>query len=151
MLLLLRQGLPLPTDRCFRCNNPAKVTKSKNLVWHHPSVYFGLLAGILVYIILALCLQKRATVEFGLCEKCNGRRTLWVAIWTLCTLSIIPLIALAISQESAIPVLAGVILFVTGLIGLIICLRIGYPKRIDEVRIVLAGSSPAFRDNFPPA
>lgn len=150
-LLLLRHGLPLPVDRCFRCNEPASATKRKNLSWHHPAVYIGLLGGLLPYIILALCLQQRATVEFGLCPKCNGRRTLWLGIWTVSTLSIIPLVALAVSMESGLPALVGAALFIAGLFGLLLCGRIGYPKYIDPARITLAGSGEAFRHQFPEA
>lgn len=63
-LVLLRHGLPLPVDRCFRCNGAASATKRN---------------------------------------------------------------------------------------GLLLCGRIGYPKCIDENRIVLAGSGEPYRSTFPPA
>lgn len=149
MLLLLRQGLPLPTDRCFKCNAPATVMKRKNLSWHHPSIYLGILAGLLVYIILAICLQKKASVEFGLCEGCNSKRKLWITIWTIAMLSVIPLIALSISQENGIYALVGVFTFFAGAIGLLVSLRLGFPKKIDDAQIVLAGSCEEFRRPFP--
>jgi hypothetical protein len=149
VLLLIRHGLPLPTDRCFKCNKPARVTKAKNLSWHHPSIYLGLLAGVLIYIILVLCLQKRATVIFGLCEPCNNRRILWISIWSACTLSIIPLMTWAITQETGPPAIAGGILFFAGLIGLLISGRIGVPRRIDDSQILLSGSGESYRRTFP--
>jgi lipid-A-disaccharide synthase-like uncharacterized protein len=148
-LSLLRQGFPLPADRCYKCNAPASTTKRKNLAWHHPAIYLTIFAGLLIYVILALVLQKRAAVQFGLCEKCNNRRILWVSIWLFVLLTSVPLFAYAISSEEFIWIAPSILAFFVGAFGAAFAARIGYPRYIDDYRIVLGGSGKAYRDTFP--
>lgn len=148
-LSLLRQGFPLPADRCYKCNAPTEIVKRKNLVWHHPALYFTLLGGIFIYVILVLILRKRAAVEFGICPACNNRRTLWLCIWTSAILGSIPLFVYSVNVMEGLWAILGAVILIAGAVGATVCAPIGIPKYIDDYRIVLGGSGESYRNTFP--
>src|SRR5262245_20006921 len=56
----------------MRCGAAADETKAKSFSWYHPLAYLGLLAGLLPFLIIALVLTKRMTVEAPLCHEHRG-------------------------------------------------------------------------------
>ena len=62
-------GLP---DVCMRCGEPSSVVKTKNMSWCPPWTGILILAGLLPYLIVAMILTKRTTVQVPLCEKHKG-------------------------------------------------------------------------------
>ena len=79
-LLVARKNTVLPA-RCVRCNQPAEGPPIKRLyTWHNPMIYLLILAGILVYAIVALCVQEKAQIFVGICAKHRSQRNTRIAI-----------------------------------------------------------------------
>ena len=55
---------------------PATTRKGKQFSWHHPALYFTLLAGVLIYVIVALILTKRRWLSAPFCEQ-HKNHWLW--------------------------------------------------------------------------
>ena len=56
-------------------NAPAEgYTKKFNLSWHHPALYLIVLAGVLIYVIVALIVRKTARVNIPLCPAHRAKR-----------------------------------------------------------------------------
>jgi phage shock protein PspC (stress-responsive transcriptional regulator) len=72
-VLVMHKMAPLP-DICLMSNQPATRRLKRNLQWHHPLIAITILAGLLVYVILALILTKRATIHIPLTEEWYERR-----------------------------------------------------------------------------
>ncbi len=80
--LIMLKDAPMP-ERCVKCNGPAPGRGLKrNLTWHHPALYLLLVPWMfffipwLLYLNVAMAVQKRATVHIGLCERHRKRRLL---------------------------------------------------------------------------
>lgn len=73
-LLVMRPEANLP-DRCIRCNAPAGGFRFKrNLSWHPPGWYLLLFFNLIIYVIVALIVRKRAKVAVGLCARHRKKR-----------------------------------------------------------------------------
>ena len=72
--LVVARGATFP-DRCVKCNEPAagRVLK-RRLAWHPGWVYVLILAGLVVYVIVALIIQKKMTIRVGICARHHARR-----------------------------------------------------------------------------
>jgi DNA-directed RNA polymerase subunit RPC12/RpoP len=70
---------PMPTC-CVKCGGPAEKTLRKTLTWHHPALYFIILVGLLVYLIVALIVRKTAKLQVPVCSQCMARRRRNIAI-----------------------------------------------------------------------
>lgn len=79
-VLVMRKDAKLP-DRCVKSNEPAECWLRRKLYWHHPAVYLALLANLIIYAILAICLRKKADIQIGL-SKAWYRRRLWAILIT---------------------------------------------------------------------
>ena len=53
---------------CVKCGQRAAVRKTKTYYWHEPWVYFMILAGLVVYAVVALIVRKRIKLEVPLCS-----------------------------------------------------------------------------------
>src|SRR5262245_7216706 len=59
---------PLPAV-CACCGAPVAVWKPQTFSWYRKWVIVTILAGLLVFVILAMVLTKRARMQVPLCEK----------------------------------------------------------------------------------
>jgi hypothetical protein len=59
-------------DVCAKCGAPAVTRKKKQFSWHPQWIFFLILVHILVYIIVALIMTKRKTVQIPLCADHKG-------------------------------------------------------------------------------
>src|SRR5262245_21120040 len=57
---------------CMRCGAPADEIKTKTFGWFHPLIYLTLIAGFLPFLIIALVLTKRMTVDAPFCREHRG-------------------------------------------------------------------------------
>jgi quinol-cytochrome oxidoreductase complex cytochrome b subunit len=73
-----RHGLPMI---CMRCGAAAVVTKTTKFAWHPPWVFLLVLGGLLPFLIVALILTQRATIDAPLCDRHRGHWT-WRAVFT---------------------------------------------------------------------
>jgi hypothetical protein len=105
-VVVTHDGATFP-PRCVKCNadSPGGPIK-RNVYWHHPALYILLVAGILfrigilLYIIVAAIVRRKAIVHLHLCPRHRFLRTAaivarWAAvplafIWVLLTGSLIP-------------------------------------------------------------
>jgi hypothetical protein len=67
---------------CAKCGEPSTTSKRKTFSWCPPWVSVTILAGLLPYVIVALILTKRMTVNVPLC---NEHRNHWLSrlLWML--------------------------------------------------------------------
>jgi hypothetical protein len=138
--------------RCVKCNEPATYRLGRKLYWHHPALYFIILAHLFIYVIVALIVRKTAKIEVPLCEAHRAGRTKAILFSWIVALSGIALcFAPAISSDEgayyAIPV--GVIMVLFSLIFGMIRGRVVTPKKIDDTHVWLKKVSPLYLAELP--
>jgi hypothetical protein len=66
-------------DRCARCNRPVTLPQVRRTVyWPNSWLYLLSLLSLLIYVIVALIVRKKAVVQVSLCEEHRKQR--WPAI-----------------------------------------------------------------------
>lgn len=155
-VLIFHKQARLP-DRCVKSNEPTTERLRRRLTWHHPLIYLVILANLLIYVIVALAVSKRADIMLPLSKPYKQRRIRNMMIaWTLVLCSIASLVAAAAfsspGNSSPLPAIFAIgfpVLMITGALwGLFGC-RVVYPKKIEKDFVYLAGCCPAFLDEFP--
>ena len=61
-----------PPNIRMRCGRPAVLVKSKKFAWHPPWLFVLVLAGVLIYFIVAIVMTKRMTVQVPLIRRRAG-------------------------------------------------------------------------------
>ena len=153
-VLVMHRMATLPS-RCIKSNQPATGWLKRNLAWHHPAVFLAILAGLLIYIILALILTKRATIHVGLTDEWFARRRNAIIVaWGLVLLSIVMFIGgiAAVDQTELAPwlIFGSIVLFFVGALYGLLRARIVTPERIDDQYIWLKGVHPSILAELPP-
>ena len=129
-------GGALP-PRCIRCNEPAvQPMKTHKLSWHHGGWYLLILVNILIYVIVALIVRKRAQVTYGLCAQHHKRRRLfsaigWIGFFLGCA---------AIAVDPLFGMIMAVVAILVGVFGS----RLAYPTLITKEEVRLGGCGEAF-------
>jgi hypothetical protein len=81
--LVMSQDADLPY-RCVKTNEPAETLLRRKLSWHSPVLFVAILAGLLIYVILAIILSKKADIQVPISRRIQKRRsTAIVAGWLL--------------------------------------------------------------------
>jgi len=148
--LVMTHKATLP-DRCIKCNQPAEGYRLKrHLVWHSPWLYLLILIQILLYIIVALIVRKRATIEIGLCKKHRRIRKNSILInWLIFLLGLAGLfLGLSLPNMTLLIVGVGLVL-VSLVVSLSQTITMVYPQRINNEYIWLRGVSKKFITEFP--
>jgi hypothetical protein len=156
LVMYKRASLP---DRCIKSNQPANGRRlRRNLTWHHPAIYLTIFIGLLVYIILMLILQKKATIYIGLSEPWIRKRR-WTIFWgwmiSLSGLALLIASAVAVGDPrhqmdwAAWGIPLGILMFFFGAIYGIIGSRMVTPVRIDDNFVWLKGVHPDFLAELP--
>jgi hypothetical protein len=147
--LVMVKEAPLP-DRCVKCNAPANgVRLLRRLSWHHPLLYLAIFAAMLIYVILAAALSKRATIYVGMCsEHFQRRRKKILVSWILLLGGLVAAIA-AFANDYAMVGLLGLAVFLFGLVLLIVVSRVVTPKKIDDRLVWLNGVNSAYLSQLP--
>jgi hypothetical protein len=153
-ILVMHKLAPLP-DICLLSNQPAERRLKKKLQWHHPAIALSILAGVLIYVVLAMILTKRATIQMPLTQDWYDRRQrrlmfAWGVGLACIALMVIGIVLTAQTDhpEYLLLVLAG---FIGGLITLIAgqaLIGLVAPKRMTDEYIWLKGVNPAFLDRL---
>ena len=135
--------------RCVKCNAPTRHTLKRNLRWHHPVLYILIVGGFLFYLILALVLSKRATINVGLCQvhAAARRRNIFIT-WVMVLLSFASFYFAAATDEMSL-LLVGVTLFLTAVIYGIVKARVVAPRKIDDQLVWLTGLNANYLAQFP--
>jgi len=146
------QVVPLPPP-CVKCGTPANGKPvNKTFSWHHPALYLLVLAGVLVYLLVAVIVRKSMRMSVPLCARHAQRRS------TAVTLSwVIPLVGVAdafilprFGIDGGVVALITIVLVVT---GIVIWAIVDYPirpKSIDQYRGIFTGCAEAYLQQFPP-
>jgi hypothetical protein len=148
-LLVMHKLAPLP-DICLKSNLPANRRLRRKMSWHHPAVFLAIVVHVLVYLVIALIVQKKATIYIPLTEEWFAkRRTRMMVAWGMvafCILMIIVGITM-LANENTVGVLflvAGVVIgLITVIVGLLAC-RLVTPTRMTDEYIWLKGVHPDY-------
>ena len=113
-------------------------------------LYLLIFGAMLIYLILAMVLTKRATVDFGLCAAhVQKRRNLILAAWGFFIFSV-ALLIVAIYYEITIIGLLSPLFILAAIVWLAIAYRIATVKRIDDRFIWFTGVNEHYLEQFPP-
>lgn len=137
---------------CVRCNAPSNGKPiTKTLYWHHPALYLLILAGALVYVIVALIIRKTMKVQVPLCAHHAQRRGTAVMLsWLMPLIGIADVIVLpTIGVNTGFAVLLMFALVLAGLITWAIVATPIRPKLIDQYRGIFTGFCAEFLQRFP--
>lgn len=136
---------------------------TRRLQWHPPWIAITIIGGLLVYVILALVMTKRATVTFPLSEdEKRKRRSRLVTTWIV-ALGSLALIIGCIggfatinrpSDEMVVSLLCGI---GAGIVGLLVALVVGQtiarilkPTKITDTHLWLKGVHENILSQLPP-
>jgi len=138
--VMCRPGSTLP-PRCVKCNEPAlQPMKARKLYWHHSAWYLFVFVNIVIYVIVAMIVRRKAVVTYGICAKHRNRRWLFIAIgWGGVALGVLLILA-----NAAVALILMLVAMLTGLFGS----RLAYPTRITKEEVRLGGCGEAFLDSI---
>ncbi len=152
-LLVVVPNAQLP-NRCVKCNGPTDANHIRfKMAWHSPVAYFGLLLGLIPYIILAIVLQKKLTVDVSVCGHHRRRRrnAVWMA-WLGAVAAFVLMILGGASLRqpaSGMSIVAGFALLIFSIFYGVLAFRIIWPKRIDGQRAWVKGVCREYLATFP--
>lgn len=160
-LLLTSRNVQLPPS-CVKCNRPEVKRYRKDVYWHEPLLYLTILAGLLVYLIVALIVRKKATYTCGLCEEhAKARSTHVLVIWLILALGLVGFVvgiagvaeAFGRNMEHVfgwfIPL--GILMMIGSGIYAAITMPLLKPKKVDDHYAHYAGCGDEFLGKFPEA
>lgn len=79
-VLVMHRHATLPAV-CFKSNQPADLPYlHRKLAWHHPAIALLILINLLIYIVVAIAVSKRATIELPLSRQWKSIRKRRIAI-----------------------------------------------------------------------
>ena len=147
--LIMGKNAPLP-DRCVKCNAPAGNKRLKRrLYWHSPLLYLLILLNLLIFVLVAVIVRKRATIEIGLCEKHQSRRKACVLTAWLAVLAAVGMFIAGIAVEVTGLLVAALLLFLGGLVFGMATAPVVRPSRIDNEYVWLKGACREYLDALP--
>lgn len=147
--LVMRPGSALP-HRCVKCNQPAiEPIKARKVYWHHPGWYVLFFVSVLIYIIVALIVRKKAEVAPGLCIRHQHRRRIFLTIGWGGFLLGLALLFIGISNNENGWILIGITSILLSFVASIVGARIVFPTRISPEQIHLRGCGKDFLDSLP--
>jgi len=148
-VLVVRKDAMLP-PLCVRCNEPADGKPIKrNFSWHHPTLFLLILAGLLVYAIVALVVQKKGTVYLSLCPRHRSRRLMMGLTAGALALGGLAMMILAGAIGEGWPAAVGGLMLLAAII-MGVANQTLTAKRIDDHFLWLKGAGREFLANFPP-
>ena len=155
-VLVMHKQAPLPPI-CLKSGLPATKWLRRNLQWHEPWLAITILAGVLVYVIIALIMTKRATLMIGLTDEWAARRRTRMMIALGIVLASFAIGAAGFvlgnrgwGNEGWFSLIAmGVFTLLGGAIyGQFAC-RLIWPQRITDQYVWLKGVHPSILDQLP--
>lgn len=147
--LVMRPGSALP-HRCVKCNQPAiEPIRARKVYWHHPAWYVLFFVSILIYIVVALIVRKKAELAPGLCARHQRRRRIFLAIGWVGFLLGLGLVFIGLDERTGMLIWGGFLLLAVTAIAGIVGARIVFPTRISPAQIRLRGCGKDFLDSLP--
>ena len=136
--------------RCVKCNGLASPKPfNARLFWHHPALFLLVFAGFLFYLIAALVVRKRATVEVYLCaQHWQRRRVATGAVWILLIAGLVTFFG-GLTSGSAWALLGAGLILVSIFVSLA-GVRVVAARRIKDRTVWLRGAGAGFLASLPP-
>jgi GYF domain 2 len=150
-LLVAHVNAAMP-DRCVKCNEDVTGYRLKRqLYWHHPAVYLAILINLIIYAIIAIAVRKRATFQIAVCPVHRATRTRNIAIgWAAALTGIACFFAAGASTDAVgVWILAGIVLFLGGVLWGVIGGRVIYAKKITPDYAWIGGCGKEFLAELP--
>ncbi len=145
-ILVAKDGALFP-DRCVRCNEVADGFRFfKTFYWHLPAWYALVLLSLLIYLVVALVVRKKATFQLALCPRHRSRRQWGFAIGF--GLPIVAFMLMMATQEN-LAFWAFLLALLVGVVVGIIGTRVLTCKKIDDGYAYLKGAHPQFLASLP--
>jgi hypothetical protein len=139
-------------DRCVVCNAPAGgYRKRRVLYWHHPGLYFLILANLLVYAIVAGIVRKYGALRFGVCRRHRTRRAIAIAGGWVGSVASFAVMVAGFSSDGAVGRVVGVVAvfaIVAFIVTGAVLASLVSPRRIDRERMWIKVGKP-FLESFP--
>lgn len=140
--------MPELPPRCVICNDHATHRMTKTFYWHESWVYLTILAGLLIYAIVAMITRKSALVSYGLCDRHKTRRTVgFLVLAGGFVLGLGTMFMVGPQTGWLIPV--GLAIMVGGSIAAIIMTQTLKPTRIDDQRAWFKAGAPFIESLSP--
>jgi hypothetical protein len=150
--IVVVQGAVLP-PACVKCNAPADGPPvRKTLYWHHPALYLIILAGVLIYAIVALIVRQKGDVSLYLCKRHRSRRVRAIlAAWLGVAAGVVLIFYGANSSMPEVCCPLGILVCIGAIIYGVIGARRLWPARIDSQYLWLRGAGREFLSTLPEA
>ena len=138
-------------SRCLKCNRPVDGAPMKRkLYWHYPLFYLVLFISPIIYIILAIIVRRRASIDVYICaEHARRRRNFIIAAWSITAVGIVTIVGGIAAQMGWVAGLGFLLIVVAigvGLFGASICRA----TRIKDKTVWLSGASREFLESLHP-
>lgn len=147
--VVARSEAPFP-DRCFKCNAPAHGFKVKRkLSWHHPAIYLILFVALLLYVIVAFCVRKTATVSIPLCEQHRKQRIWFITAAWLCILGGLAVLILSAGNSSGALAVTGLLVIITGVVLGVTKATLASAGKINGDLVWVRGAGKPFLNELP--
>lgn len=152
-LLVMDKRATLP-PRCVKSNVPTNRTLKRSLSWHHPAIFVTILAGLLIYVIIALLARKTATIHIGLSDEWFAKRRMaifggWMIVLASVAMFVAGLILEDRSNNLILLVPISFVVFFGGAIYGLIGSRMVAPTKITDTHVWLKGVHPDFLAQLP--
>jgi hypothetical protein len=136
-------------DYCVKCGVAANGSHlTRKLSWHHPALYLLILAGLLIYAIVALIVRKSARIDISMCQDHIRKHRTVVAVGWLIFVAGLAFIVFGIAQESGGSALFGIALvFASAIYSTFV--KVVRVKRIDDYYVWLLGIDESFLAVLP--
>jgi hypothetical protein len=137
---------------CVKCGGPPAGRPFRRILyWHHPALYLTILAGVIIYAIVAMCVRQKGTVEYSLCAAHRGkRRNGMLAGWGLAALAVGMFVAAVLTRTWQLAPL-GVVVLIAGCVVGIVTSRVLTPQKMDRGYMWLKGAGREFLATLPAA
>jgi len=154
-VLVVPDGSELPM-RCVKCNAPAERWKQQRFHWLSPELYYTLLLGPAIFIIVYMIARRSAAFRYGICHqhwlsrKRAARTGTTTAVSGLALTLASACLVGPIRGYLALPGLgAGVVCIIVGSVIAIFRARLLWPSSIDAEFAWMNGASDEFLDTLP--
>ncbi|WP_146576152.1 hypothetical protein [Neorhodopirellula pilleata] len=156
-ILIMHRDATLP-DICFKSNEPtAGYRLRRKLSWHNQWIALAILLNVLIYLLIAIIVSKRATVMIPLSDHWRVLRRKRIRnAWVLCLggpiLFVAGIMMMGQGPDAELAgsfcLMAGGLILLFGLFYAIFRTRLVTPVMIDEHFVHLKGAHPEFLNRF---
>jgi hypothetical protein len=150
-ILVVPSGSSLPAT-CVKCGAPASGKPlTKTFSWHSAGYYFLIFLGLIVYVIVALVVQKKVRIDVPFCEAHRSWRTRMNVAGAVLLIGSVPLSFLLMSLEvnGGVVALIAVAMAFSGLVVLAIVGSSFTPVYIDATCAKFKGAGEPFLSLLP--